>query len=298
MGVTILNALALLQARAEGASFERTLMLGRLACFMSPRDLRRVAQRLSPDSVFVRDVGEGRTPAYMDDFFRALGATTLDALDASAFEGATIVHDLNEPLPSHLLGQYDAVVDGGTLEHVFNLPTAFKNAMDALAVGGRFFAALPANNYCGHGFYQFSAELFYRVFCADNGFEVERLLVAPAYASGKWLDGPAFSVADPDALNDRVNIGARTQLLFLAQARKTAQRPVFTRWPQQSDYVAQWARPGGAAPAAPGAAVKAIRYLAGRAGGFGRLSARMRERWLWRRAAGANPALTRHRWPS
>jgi len=298
MGVTILNALALLQAKSEGASFERTLMLGRLACFMSLRDLRRISSRLPADSAFVRDIQAGRIPAYMDDFFRALGATTLDALDVSAFEDATIIHDLNEPLPEQLVGQYDAVVDGGTLEHVFNLPTAFRNAMDALAVDGRFFAALPANNYCGHGFYQFSAELFYRVFSAENGFEIERLLVAPAYASGKWLDGPAFNVADPDVLKDRVNIGARGQLLFLVQARKTAQRPVFTRWPQQSDYVAQWAGPSAAAASAPHAAVKAIRYLAGRAGGFGRLGARMRERWLWRRAAGANPALTRHHWPS
>jgi SAM-dependent methyltransferase len=298
MGVTILNALALLQAKAEGARFERTLMLGRLACFMGPRDLRRVVQRLPADSAFARDVREGRTPTYMDDFFRALGATTLDALDASAFEGATVIHDLNEPLPEHLLGQYDAVVDGGTLEHVFNLPAAFKNAMDALAVGGRFFAAPPANNYCGHGFYQFSAELFYRVFSAENGFEIERLLVAPAYASGKWLDGPAFQVADPDVLRDRVNIGARGQLLFLVQARKTAQVPVFTRWPQQSDYVAHWAGPDAAAGAPSRTAMRTIRYLAGRAGGVGRLAVRLRERWLWRRTAGANPALTRHDWPS
>ena len=60
-------------------------------------------------------------------------------------------------------GQFDVVYDGGTLEHVFNFPVALRNAMELLRPGGRLFTIHTcANNLCGHGFYQFSRELFYR----------------------------------------------------------------------------------------------------------------------------------------
>jgi SAM-dependent methyltransferase len=296
VGVTILNALALLQAKAEGAAFDRTLTLGRLSSFLSPRDLRRMARALPADSGFARAIARGETPVFMDDFFTALGAEQVDTLDASAFEGANIIHDLNEPLPAQLRGQYDAVVDGGTLEHVFNVPTAMKNAMEAVRVGGRFYAALPANNYCGHGFYQYSAEFFYRVFSADNGFRVERLLVAPAYASGKWLDGPAFDVADPEDLRERVNIDGRRNLLFLVQAQKIEDKPVFARWPQQSDYSAQWAAEPAARVAVHRRWLDTLRWATGRVGGVGRLASRFHARWIWRRQSRANPALKSHSW--
>src|ERR1700756_3634019 len=143
MGVTILNALFLAECLREGAIFNSTLTLGRLDCFMSCGDLKRIARLLPNGSEFVKSVRRGEIPAYMDHLFRAMGASCVDAMDASDFEGATILQDLNEPLAAHLRCKYDAVVDGGTLEHVFNVPTAFKNVMDALKVGGHFFGILP-----------------------------------------------------------------------------------------------------------------------------------------------------------
>jgi SAM-dependent methyltransferase len=294
MGVTILNALALLEARAEGASFERTLTLGRLASFLSPRDLARIARALPPESAFAKAIARGESPTFMDDLFRAMGAREVETLDVSAFEGATIVHDLNQPLPEALHGRFDAVVDGGTLEHVFNVPVAMKNSMDAVAPGGRFYASLPANNYCGHGFYQFSAVFFYRVFSPQNGFTLEKLLVGRAWAHGRWLDGPAFDVTDPNVMRERVNIGGDGGLLFLVQARKDAAATVFATWPQQSDYSAQWAQ-GGDAPAMRPAA-SAVGLMTRRVGGAVRLLRRMRARGKWRRQSRANPALKAHEW--
>jgi SAM-dependent methyltransferase len=296
MGVTILNALALLEAKSEGASFERTLTLGRLASFLSPRDLARIARALPPECAFAQAVASGETPTFVDDLFRAMGARQVETLDVSPFEGATIVHDLNQPLPEPLKGRFDAVVDGGTLEHVFNVPMAIKNAMDALAVGGRFYGSLPANNYCGHGFYQFSAEFFYRVFSPENGFTLEKLLVGRAWAHGRWLDGPTFVVADPDAMRGRVNIGGEGGLLFLVQARKDAERPVFAGWPQQSDYSARWAQPGPAAQSVPPARSPMV-LARHRADAAVRLLRRMNARWNWRRQSLANPALKAHEWP-
>lgn len=232
----------------------------------------------------------------MDDLFRAMGANEVETLDVSAFEGATIVHDLNQPLPQALHGRFDAVVDGGTLEHVFNVPVAMKNAMDAVAPGGRFYASLPANNYCGHGFYQFSAEFFYRVFSPQNGFTLEKLLVGRAWAHGRWLDGPAFDVTDPNVMRERVNIGGEGGLLFLVQARKDTGAQVFAKWPQQSDYSAQWADAGGGDARATRPAASVVGLMTRRAGGAIRLLRRMHARGKWRRQSRANPALKAHEW--
>jgi hypothetical protein len=72
--------------------------------------------------------------------------------------------------------------------------------MQMLKLGGGYFASLPANNWSGHGFYQFTPELFYRTFSEENGFRVSKLLVAPACVGGRWLDRPACEVMDPKSL--------------------------------------------------------------------------------------------------
>src|SRR5258708_36741284 len=127
--MTILNAMALVEAWRAGARFDSTVTLGRMDCFIDIRDLLRLARLLPRNTAFVESVGNGQVPQRMDDFFRALGAKSVDAVDASDFEGATIIQDLNAPLAAHLHSHFDAVIDGGTLEHVFNLPMAFKNTM-------------------------------------------------------------------------------------------------------------------------------------------------------------------------
>lgn len=53
------------------------------------------------------------------------------------------------------------MVDGGALEHTFNVPVALTSYMEMVRVGGRLILVSPANDHFGHGFYQFSAELFY-----------------------------------------------------------------------------------------------------------------------------------------
>lgn len=142
----------LIAAKRRGISYERTLTLGRQGLY---------------------EMGRIR-PA--DEFFRELGAESLDALDASNYEGASIIHDLNHPVPTSLKGKYTAVYDGGTLEHIFNAPTALRNCLNLVAPGGHYIAVSPANNQMGHGFYQFSPEFYYRALSVDVGFTVDRIL--------------------------------------------------------------------------------------------------------------------------
>jgi hypothetical protein len=174
--------------------------------------------------------------------------------------------------------------------------------MDALKVGGHFFAGLPANNYCGHGFYQFGAEFFYRVFSAENGFEIRKLFVAPAYIAGKWVDGPVFEVSDPGEVGGRVEIEGKRTMLFLVQAQKVKQEAVFARWPQQSDYSAAWSK----GPADQRrqdnettmrqSALKAFERIIGRIKGLGRLSERIKEKTDWTHQCLGNSALKPHKW--
>jgi SAM-dependent methyltransferase len=295
MAITILNGLFLLEAKAAGASFDATLTLGRATGFLAPRDARRMAKALAAIDPSAPKIMVGGIPEFMDEFLVALGAKRLEAIDASDFEGAQIIHDMNEPLPEILHGQYDAVIDGGTLEHVFNVPIAFRNAMDAVKVGGHFFAFLPANNWCGHGFYQYSAEFFYRVFSAENGFKVIRLMVAPVFGGGRWLDGPAFEVADPTMIGDRVHISGRGELSFLLQARKIESRAAFSRWPQQSDYSATWTAAARGLSPAP-AKIRRKPWLFRRLGAVMRMGIRGYGRWMWRRRSLAHPALKQHDW--
>jgi hypothetical protein len=302
MAVSILQALFLVESWREGAQFDSTLTLGRIGHLMSQCDLKRLARSLPKESEFVQTVERGEVPRYTDELFKAMGAMQVDAMDASDFEGATILQDLNEPLAPQLNCQFDAVVDSGTLEHVFNIPGAFKNVMNALKVGGHFFGGLPANNWCGHGFYQFSAEFFYRVFSEENGFQVRKLFVAPAWSAGKWLDGPVFEVSDPKEMKERVEIGGNALLSFLVHAQKLRHEVPFAQWPQQSDYSAAWAR-GSAGQCGQAArptmlqyAAKAYRRIKRHVGGVGRVAERTTEKRLWARQCHGNPALKYHKW--
>ena len=102
-------------------------------------------------------------------------------MDASDYEHATVVADLNQPIPQSLHGHFNLVYDGGTIEHIFNVRQSFENLMSLPKVGGSLVIQTMANNWFGHGFYQFSPELFYRVLSPENGYRVRRVVVHESY---------------------------------------------------------------------------------------------------------------------
>jgi 2-polyprenyl-3-methyl-5-hydroxy-6-metoxy-1,4-benzoquinol methylase len=105
---------------------------------------------------------------YAEPLLEMLGAKEIVSIDASAYEGCSIVHDMNQPISEHLKARFDLVLDSGSLEHVFNFPVAIKNCMEMVRLGGYLVTMNPANNCPGHGFYQFSPELFFRVLSETN----------------------------------------------------------------------------------------------------------------------------------
>lgn len=249
MGIDAKGAQFLLAARGFGVSFARSATLGRQRLFLPPSWLRH---RLH---AFGIDLEAGRAAelftaaeGFAEPFFRVLGAERVVSLDASDYEGATRLVDLNGTLPADLEGAFSAVVDAGTLEHVFDFPAAVGNCMRMVERGGHLLMVTVANNMAGHGFYQFSPELLYRVFSEASGFRVERMLVTEI-SSARW-----YEVSDPLAVGDRVQLRTFRPVYLCVAARRVAIRPVLAAAPQQSDYLSAWqggGPPEGSARAGP-----------------------------------------------
>lgn len=227
----------LLLAKRQGADFSRTLCLGRLNLALSRTMMKRA---LAEFGMFEGEAQIERAfsdpKGFFEPFLRELGAETTDSVDATDYEGATYTSDLNGGLPQSMQRQYDAVIDGGTLEHVFNFPAALKGAMEAVKLEGRIYIMTQCNNAMGHGFYQFSPELFHRVFSPENGFAMEEMFIA----EGSFGKVPWHSVADPRDIRRRVELVNDVQTYLLVIARRVSEVPIFASWPQQSDYSAAW----------------------------------------------------------
>lgn len=244
MGLCYWEARQLWDAKCAGVSFARTLMVGRQSLSLHPREVRYFQAQRQRRAPSTEDALRGyRFGDYADAFLTDyLGVRELTTLDASAYEGAGLVHDMNTPLPLERAGTYDAVIESGSLEHIFNVPVALVNLMNLVRPGGRLFLATPANNLCGHGFYQFSPELLYRVFADDNGFEIARMTMYEARSPSVELshNDTAFAVIDPAAVRERVHLLSRGPVMLLMEALKTRQEEPFRTFPMQSDYAARW----------------------------------------------------------
>lgn len=222
-----------------GVDFSRTLMLGRqnLNCARwemegALRDLHVAYNKDTFQTI------QSEAP-YAEGYFRWLGATDLDSMDASDYEHATLVHSLNDPIPTEWEGRYSAVFDGGTLEHVFDVRQAWGNAMSMVRPGGHFVGITTSNNYLGHGFYQFSPELIFRMFTLPNGFELEGVFIYEEPSHG-YETGELYEVADPAALRRRVTLLNAHPTFVVTRARRLSTGEPFTEIPIQSDYTAQW----------------------------------------------------------
>ena len=240
MGLDINIVRLLLAARDRQVSFDRVLTVGRLRLYVYPRTMSRLLDKHNLPSAEFAEAGPAC--AFAEPFFRSLGASEIMALDYSDYEGADLVHDLNAPIPSAWKDRFDVVCDGGTLEHVFHFPTALQKCMEMVRPGGRLFIHTGINNFCGHGFYQFSPELFYRALSPRNGYEVERMIAHAIGPYNRW-----YEVSDPEQVGARVELITCAPMNMLIQARRIAAAPIFSEPPLQSDYTVMWRSAGGSA---------------------------------------------------
>ncbi len=241
MGLNAHHLRFLLRARAAGVSFERPITIGRQQLFMDIPTMRRSFRHLGRE---ITDAEAERLLTEDDGFaepvLRLLGASSPDAMDASTYEGASVVHDLNAPLPAELRERYSLVVDSGSLEHVFDFPRAVRSCLEMVEVGGHFIAMSPANNSMGHGFYQFSPELFYRALSPENGFRVVEMVAVEMRDDAPW-----YAVRDPAEVGRRVEWQSSSETYLFVCARRERAVPLFATPPQQSDYAGAWSAAAG-----------------------------------------------------
>ena len=194
--------------RQQGVDFSSTVVLGRQTWIADAPSLHSGLGELgieSPGEAALRSLD-----GWSDHYLRWLGADRLSALDTSAYEGADLLADLNQPLSSEL-PRVSVVLDGGTLEHVANVFTE-----------------------CGHGFYQFSPSLYWGLYSNDNGFRVDSMLIDHKGLTQRW-----YKVRRPRHRSERVGWN-KAGVSYLHVAASRFREPGGVTVPQQDDYEAEW----------------------------------------------------------
>ena len=153
--------------------FGETLTIGRLNNLIEKNDFKKL--NILPSNEIYAD-------KIMKDYFNL---SSLNTLDYSSFEGADIIQDLNIPLED-TKKQFDTILDFGTSEHIFNIIQCFKNISDLCKLDGHIIHCLPANNNCGHGFWQFSPELFFNIYREENGFIETEIFLINLFDKDNW----------------------------------------------------------------------------------------------------------------
>lgn len=232
VNVTCLELMAL--ARASGADFSRVVTIGRQGLHIAPDELARFfSVRGRPD--LAERMAGAAWDGYCEQLLKlAFGADLVESIDASSYERASVVHDMNTPLGE--TKSYSVVLDFGTLEHVLNVATSFDNVAKLCAKDGFILHVLPGNNFSGHGFYQFSPELFFQIYAEARGYRGTRVFAAPSGRPDMW-----YEVRSPKEVGARVDLTSRDQLHLLVLTQKVGEaRPLIEAPVQQSDYSALW----------------------------------------------------------
>ena len=229
MGIKTSSARLLAYLKREGKSDLRSVcMLGRQELCLTKRQIRALCNDY-------KDVlqGDFQQETFSEGFLKALGAEQIHSLDASDFEGAYIICDLNKPIPEEYRNKFSCIIDGGTTEHVFSFDQAMENVIDLLEVGGYYIGMIPSNNWNGHGLYQLSPMLYMQLFCENNGMKLEHLYHCNAFPSRTIHEIQKRDITNRTELN-----GFAPAELYIV-AKKIKDR-CGTLVLQQGDYEQKW----------------------------------------------------------
>jgi SAM-dependent methyltransferase len=162
MGLFSQLAVLLLREHRHRPITGSILSIGRQTIFFSPeqaaalveRELGAAAVRRTDLEIDTQTRGSGRGRFVTDrSFYSLFSEADYKCLDVSGYEGADLVADLCQPLPASIDARFDFIIDGSTLDNVFDPATAIRNLTRLLKPGGRIFqtnhAARRHNVYVG-----------------------------------------------------------------------------------------------------------------------------------------------------
>ena len=105
------------------------------------------------------------------NLFLEMWGYEIDSLDLSDYESAKIIANLDTASINkfpNLKSKYDLIIDGGTLEHCFNIKNAIDFLNELLITNGMIFHFSPSNRMIDHGFFQLSPTFFYDLYSQSN----------------------------------------------------------------------------------------------------------------------------------
>lgn len=168
-------------------------------------------------------------------FFSKLGFKKIDSIDASSYEGATIIQDLNSQIS--IRNQYYYIYDGGTSEHVFNAPQVMQNVIDMLSINGVYCSVTCNNNFSGHGFYQYSPEFFLSVFRPKYGMELISLHLARVNTlSNNWIDVKSYGEDNTGRNTKKFEDTSMVYIVAISRKISDDRLSLIVNPPQQNSY--------------------------------------------------------------
>lgn len=217
----------------------RSLMLGRQKFPIQTRHRALYEKSLTDHGIEARRFDFLQEDGYAETLMEKLGFGAIETMDFSDYEGASLLHDLNKRPKKSLENKFDLIFDGGTVEHVFNVPMALEGLFRMLKPGGRLISANGLNGWYGHGMYQFNPELvwtFWKRACNCNVIDCRAIPVEPDDGFGHVaFDDPADSGVRL-RLKNQIGPG-RTYLYYEIEKTEDSHLPDFAL---QSDYETRW----------------------------------------------------------
>lgn len=218
MGMTELSTkLLMAQSRSYDLKSYCLLTIGRQGITFSVKELRQWAKEFNfglLESHLQNALAENRTLTDTE-YFLSLGFKSVASMDVSGYEEASIICNLNEDIPPELQGKFDVVYDGGSTEHMFNVPKAFENYNKLLRVGGLIMHALPSTGNLDHGFYMFSPTLLYDYYSQNEwAIKTNYMIQLPYDNMNSWK---IYEYSEPGPFLEHIEFKGRWGMFFVAQ---------------------------------------------------------------------------------
>lgn len=145
---------------------------------------------------------------------------SFECVDVARIQGTERIVDLNY---AQDLGEFDFVIDPGTLEHCFNVSQGLLNAAGAVRAGGRIMHISPVS-MVNHGFWNFCPTL-YHDFYRQNGWTVELLEIyenkggAESIGSLKDMETSRYQVGPEQGVVCVARRGEKKPFVFPVQSK-------------------------------------------------------------------------------
>ena len=245
MGIDLQVARSLVEDRNHASAARTGVMLGRQKFSVRDgRPARLLRRSLGQSGLNVPMNDLRQEDGYSETFLSKIGFPQMDSMDYSAFEGCNHVHDLNTPPPDALRGAFDVIIDGGTIEHVFNTPQALDTVFHMLRPGGVFYSVNGMTGWAGHGFYQFSPELVWRYWQDMRNCTIHRCAALPVVGGGAAIEVPDTGGTSGRRFRGR-NLEGRWYLYYVIQKTDQSNMEETIGRSFQGDYAHKWSKAEG-----------------------------------------------------